>query len=194
MKWFLRLGLICLAGAASSGAESLVKNFDMAEVGDHGYPAEWHISHPVHLERNNTQAVREMVTEGQNTFPVLRIIKPDSNDNVGLGSQEIEIPEGTAAIFIQARMRAVNVTYGSKFWHAPGVGLSFLYDDGRSRSGSLDQWLKVPEGDSGWVLYEVTIPVTDNAPRASVAVVAHEWTGILDIDWILVRAVPENGE
>ncbi len=173
-------------------AEILVKNFDMAEIGEHGFPAEWRISHPFHLERNDTTVSREMITEGQNAFPVLRILKPTPNDNVALGAQDIDIPDGTRALYIQTRMRARNVKHGTKFWHAPGVGVSFLFGEGRARSGNIDQWIKAPEGDSDWTLYETTIEVHDNASKASIAVVAHEWSGILDIDWILVRAISSN--
>lgn len=97
-------------------------------------------------------------------------------------------------MYLQSRMRARNIKHGEKFWHTPGVGISYLYADGSARSGDMSMWLRVPEGDSGWKIYEATIPVRDNAPIASISVVAQGWSGILDIDWILVRAVPENGE
>jgi hypothetical protein len=187
MKALVTILISALTGLGVNA--DLVKNFDMAEIGEHGFPAHWRISHPVHLEQNHTRVSREEVTEGGNVFPVLRVIKTEQINNVQVGNQEVDIPPGTTAIYIQSRMRARDVQYGDAFWQRPGVGLTFLFEDGSSRSGSLDRWLHVPEGDSGWQIYEVTIPVAEGANRASVSVVAQGWSGILDIDWILVRAV-----
>ena len=187
----MRLPLLCgfLMIPLLASAENLLKNSAFTELNEHGHPKEWRISNPVHLERHSAKvSVEEEIREDQ-TIRFLRIEKKSPSENLAVGDQEIVFPEGTTAIRIRARMRGRDLVAGNVNWHVAGVALTFLFDDGSARPGIMSKWIRMPEMNSDWAVYETVIPVRDDATRASLAFVAQGWKGVHDIHLIHAEAI-----
>lgn len=172
-----------------ASAENLLKNSAFTELDEHGHPEGWIISNPVHLERHSAKVSVEEVVEGDQSIRFLRIEKKAPSENLAVGNQEISFPAGTTAIRIRARMRGRDLVAGNENWHVAGVALTYLFEDGTARPGNMDKWIRMPEQDSDWEIYETLIPVRDDATRASLAFVAQGWQGVHDIQLIHAQAI-----
>ncbi len=156
-------------------------NFEIADA--NGHPQDWEISHPEFLKKCETTL--ELISEGDETF--YRITK-NAAFEPGLCSQKIDIPEATGSIRIAAKMRGKNIMRGAEGWNIPGLAVTYFYnDDQDAKPGSVDNWLKVPTGDSAWQDYEAIIPVCDGATRASISIVGKGRTGTFDITDVVVE-------
>lgn len=178
--------------SVTASAENLLLNSDFSELNEHGYPAEWGISHPTHLERNAVAVKMDQETTASSPSPFLHIEKSEGVENVSVGNQDFSFPAGTKAIRIRTLMRGRKLTMGSKPWHVAGIGLTYLFESDTPKSGDMSRWIQLPLGNSHWIEYETIIPVRDGATRASIAIVSQGWAGELDVQWIRAEALPEE--
>lgn len=191
-KYFvgLLMSVVCVSGMAESPIPSTtqslpLENHAFQEADEHGHPAGWGVSHPVHLERNDSKV--EIVRE--ENFSYMRMVKTGPAENVDFGGQEVEIPDGAIALRVTVRMRGFRVAQGPGNWHFPGIGVTYHIGTDEARPGRMDTWIRLPEGDSAWRVYETDVPVRDNAGRASIGIVSQGWTGAADLADIQVQAV-----
>ena len=192
MKKYLMILCLPMLALPVSAQESTrvleLENSAFDQKDEHGHPAGWGVSHPVHLERNHS---RVRVIEEEN-LSFMRMQKLEPVENVNFGGQEVDIPEGAVALRVTVRMRGAAVKQGPDNWHFPGVGVTYFLGTDETRPGQMDRWIRLPEGDSGWRVYESDIPVRGNARRASIGIVSQGWTGAADLADIQVQAVFEG--
>lgn len=193
----IRLSVLLLATLSLSlsayaqfggAADNLVKNGEFSESDDKQWPLVWSesVSHPAHLQKNET--VLRVDTEGDNQFlHIERMGSPETA--VAMGSQTVALPPGAKSLRLAARMRGHDVAAGPDFWMLPGISVTYLFEDGTTKSGDLNKWLLTPRGDSEWTEFETIVPVKDGAPKASIAIIGQGWTGSVDIDDVVVEVV-----
>lgn len=165
-------------------SENLVRNGKFNEVNAENLPEDWEISHPHYLQQRETTV--ELIHEGEDN--ALRVVK-NAATSVNIGSQEIQIPENATELRLAIRMRGESVVRGSDFWQLPGLSVSFLFENDVTKPGDMSKWILIPSGDSEWTNYEMIMPVRDNARRASISLIGHNWTGTAEFTDIVVEAI-----
>ncbi len=165
---------------------NLIQNGKFETANADSRPDFWTLSHPSYLSEQEINV--EMMTEGDTSF--LRVIKQAATA-AEIGSQEIQIPEGTGSLRVAIKMRGKNITRGADFWQLPGLAVTYLFEGSEGgKPGAMDKWPLLPVGDTPtWQEFEAIIPVREGAQRASVGLNSHGWTGQADFTDVVVEVV-----
>lgn len=183
-KNILLLAFLFSAPLLLLGDGNLIVNGNFEKVNRYGHPEGWTVSHPNYLADRSVEVM--VLNDGERNY--WRVTKNNVN-HVDLGTQKVDIPEGTKALRIRVRMRGEDIVAGDQHWMLPGVGVSYLYPDGSTRPGVMSKWIYLQSGSSPWIIYDTEIPVRDNAPQASISLSGHGWTGTAEFADVTVEAV-----
>jgi hypothetical protein len=127
----------------------------------------------------------ELKEEGDNRF--LRLTAQTAGYRVHFDTF-YAIPLGTRSIKVRARLRGRDIKPGKELWENARLGFAFA-DAYGEKVGDWPPTLDVRE-DTDWAVQEKVVPVPAGAAFLKLTPLLLNTTGVLDIDGLLVEALP----